>query len=192
MSKQVDSYFNKATQWRDEMLALRTIIKAVDLDESLNWGKPCYGGEGGNIVILQPFKDFLSLMFFQGKCLKDAKGVLVANGPNSQSAMRLEFRSVREVNKCAALIKRYLKEAIAIESSGQKVAPKSKPEAVPEELTQAFRKKPRLKKAFEALTPGRQRGYILHFCGAKQSATRHARIEKCTEKILAGKGLNDR
>ncbi len=130
-------------------------------------------------------------MFFKGKLLKDPKKKLVDNGPNSQSAKRLEFRSVPEITKQASLIAAYIKEAIVLEESGAKVEFKKKPQATPVELMAAFKKTPKLKKAFEALTPGRQRAYLFHFSGAKQSETRASRIEKLTPRILSGKGLAD-
>jgi uncharacterized protein YdeI (YjbR/CyaY-like superfamily) len=143
-------------------------------------------------VILQPFKGFLALMFFKGTLLKDSKKLLSAVGPNSQAAKRFEFRSAQEISRHTAAIKSYIKEAIALEKSGKKVEFKKKPESIPEELAQVFNKKAKFKKAFEALTPGRQRAYLLFFNGAKQSATRMARIEKSIPKIIEGKGMNDR
>ncbi|SMF82773.1 YdeI/OmpD-associated family protein [Pseudobacteriovorax antillogorgiicola] len=131
-------------------------------------------------------------MFFKGELLKDSKGILIDNGPNSQSAKRLEFRSSKDVTKLSATIKSYLKEAIALEESGAKVDFKKQPEAIPEELTKLFKKNAKLKKAYAALTPGRQRSFILHISSAKQSATRESRAEKCIPKILAGKGFNER
>lgn len=187
-----NSFFSKAKDWRKEMEVLRPIILKTKLEENIKWSKPCYSYNGNNVVIIQPFKKYLSLMFFKGKLLKDPKKLLVDNGPNSQSAMRLEFESAKEITKLSAIIRSYIKEAIVLEESGQKVEFKKKPEPLPEELKTAFRKKPKLKKAFEGLTPGRQRAYILHIASAKQSATRASRVEKCTPKILAGKGLNDR
>lgn len=132
------------------------------------------------------------MMFFKGALLKDSKGVLVNNGPNSQAGRRFEFSSEKEITKLAPIIKAYIKEAIAIEESGKKVDFKKKPEPVPDELNKMFAKKPKLKKAFSSLTPGRQRAYILHFSSAKQSSTRQSRIEKHIPRILEGKGLSDR
>lgn len=192
MHPQVDTFMESADLWQDEIKALRELLLAAKLEEGLKWSKPCYMHEGSNIAIIQPFKNCLALMFFKGALLSDAKGLLVENGPNSQSAKRLEFRSTEEITKSRATIKAYIKEAIALEESGEKVELKKSPEPYPDELTQIFKKKPALKKAFEALTPGRQRAYILHFSSAKQSETRSARIEKCAPLIMAGKGLNDR
>jgi uncharacterized protein YdeI (YjbR/CyaY-like superfamily) len=192
MHPEVDSFIRKAKQWQDEMETLRAIVLSAKLDEDLKWSKPCYTHENRNIAIIQPFKGCLGFMFFKGELLKDPKGILKDNGPNSQSARRMEFTSSAEITRLKATIKAYIKEAIAIEESGQKVAIKKNPEPVPDELKEFFKKKPALKKAFEALTPGRQRAYILHFSSAKQSATRVSRIEKCIALILDGKGLNDR
>lgn len=191
MSRDVDQYLKALKGWKDESSKLREILRETKLDEELKWGKPCFSFDGNNIAIIQPFKDCLGLMLFKGKLIKDPKGVLVDNGPNSQSARRFEFRSVRDVTKLKATIKAYVKQAVALEEAGVKVTVKKKPEAAPPELLQAFAKQPKLKKAFDSLTPGRQRGYILHFLGAKQTATRMSRIDKCAPKILAGKGFHD-
>lgn len=192
MSNDADSFFKGSKAWRDEMQTLRAIMLKTKLQETLKWSKPCYTHEGNNVVIIQPFKNYLSLMFFKGKLLKDSKKLLVDNGPNSQSAMRLEFESVKDITKHSSAIKSFIKEAIELENSGQRVEFKKKPEPLPDELKAAFKNKPKLKTAFKELTPGRQRAYILHIASAKQSVTRESRIKKCTPKILAGKGLNDR
>ena len=192
MNEKVDNFIKKSKHWNDEMKALRAIMQKTKLEEDMKWGQPCYTHGGSNIVIIQPFKSYLGLMFFKGSLLKDPKKALVDNGPNSQAARRFEFQSLADVKKQAATIKAYVKEAIALEESGEKVVFKAKPAAMPEELKKAFSKSAKLKKAFEALTPGRQRAYLMHFSGAKQAATREARITKCTPDILAGKGLNER
>lgn len=192
MDSKVSQFVKSMKTWKQEAEALRQILLATKLVEELKWSKPCYSFGESNIVIIQPFKACLGLMFFKGSLIKDAKGLLIDNGPNSQAAKRLEFRSVQEVVKVKSAIREYIKQAIDIEKNGQKVTFKKKPESTPKELLEAFTKKPKLKKAFESLTPGRQRAYILHFAGAKQAVTRQSRIEKCTPMILAGKGLNDR
>ena len=192
MNKDVDKFLKNLKQWREETKKLRAILLQTKLDEDFKWRLPCYTSNGANVVIIQPFKNYLGLMFFKGALLKDKKGLLVNNGPNSQAPRRFEFRSLQEVTKQAAAIKAYIKEAIAIEESGQKIKIQRKPEPLPAELKKIFTQKPALKKAFTSLTPGRQRAYILHFSSAKQSATRRARIEKCIPQILAGKGMNDR
>jgi uncharacterized protein YdeI (YjbR/CyaY-like superfamily) len=192
MHPEVDTYIKKARQWRDEIESLRAIILGASLEEDFKWSKPCYTYEEANIAIIQPFKTCLGLMFFKGALLKDPKGILIDNGPNSQSARRLEFTSLKEIAQFKSTIKAYIKEAIEIEKSGQKVELRKNPEPLPDELKEMFKKKPSLKKAFEALTPGRQRAYILHFSSARQSTTRISRIEKCMARILEGKGMNDR
>lgn len=191
MSQDVDEYVKRAKQWQKEIKSLRAIILDANLEEHLKWGKPCYTHEGSNIVIVQPFKACLGLMFFKGALLRDAHGLLVDNGPNSHAARRLEFGSVQEISLAKPIIKAYIKEATDIEASGRKLESRKGAEPLPDELVKLFRIRPELKKAFHALTPGRQRGYILHFSSAKQSATRLARIEKCTPRILAGKGMRD-
>ncbi len=191
MRPEVKTFIKNASPWQKEIEGLRDIILQTSLDEDFKWSKPCYIHEGNNVVIIQPFKNCLGLMFFKGALLKDPKGILKDNGPNSQSAKRLEFTNLDEISKSRSTIKAYIKEAIEIEKSGQKVELKKKPEPIPDELAAMFKKKPALKKAFEALTPGRQRAYILHFSSAKQSTTRVSRIEKCIARIMEGKGIND-
>lgn len=187
----VDAFMTRAKAWKGEMQKLRGILLDCGLDEALKWGKPCYAFEGANVAIIQPFKEQCALMFFKGVLLKDTHKRLRSQGENSQSAMRLEFTSEADIT--AALVKSYVKQAIAVEKAGLKVEFKAKQEIdLPEELTQVFKKNRSFAKAFEALTPGRQRAYVLHFNGAKQSQTRTARIEKCMPRILAGLGMNDR
>jgi len=187
----VDAFVSRAKAWRGEIEKLRSILLASGLDEELKWGKPCFLFEGANVAIIQPFKEHCALMFFKGALLEDTHGLLRSQGENTQSALRLEFRSEAEVKK--AVVQSYAKQAIAVEKSGLTVDFKAKRElALPEELTRILRKDRKLAKAFDALTPGRRRGYVLHFAGAKQPATRTARIEKCVPGILAGKGMNDR
>lgn len=186
----VDAFVSRARAWRGEIQKLRSILLACGLDEDLKWGKPCFSFEGRNIAILQPFKEHCALMFFKGALLEDTHGRLRSQGQNTQSALRLEFTSEAQVTK--AVVKSYVDQAIAVEKAGLKVDFKAKRELVlPEELTRILRKDRRLAKAFDALTPGRRRGYVLHFAGAKQSQTRTARIEKCAPRILAGLGMND-
>lgn len=173
------------------MQKLRGILLACGLDEELKWGKPCFMHAGRNLAIIQPFKEHCALMFFKGVLLTDTHGLLRSQGENSQSAMRLEYSSEAAIKK--TVLQSYVKQAIAVEKAGLKVDFKAKRELeLPEELTLILQKDRKLKAAFQALTPGRQRGYVLHFSGAKQSKTRTARIEKCKPNILAGKGMNDR
>ena len=186
----VDAFVSRAKAWQGEIQKLRSILLECGLDEDLKWGKPCFAFEGRNIAIIQPFKGHCALMFFKGALLQDTEGLLRSQGENTQSALRLEFTSEAQVKK--AVVKSYVKQAIEVEKAGLSVDFKAKRELeFPEELTKILKKDRQLAKAFQALTPGRQRGYIMHFTSAKQSQTRTARIEKCIPKILAGMGMND-
>jgi len=188
----VDWYFNKAKTWREESEKLRTIILDCGLTEELRWGKPCYTFQKANIVLIHGFKEYSALLFFQGALLKDAKGILIQQTENVQAARQIRFTNVREIVKLEPILKAYIKEAIEVEKAGLKVDFKQTSEfAVPEEFKNKFDKTPALKRAFDALTPGRQRGYLLYFSAAKQSKTRESRVEKCMPQILKGKGLDD-
>ena len=188
----VDWYFNKAKTWREESEKLRTIILDCGLTEELRWGKPCYTFQKANIVLIHGFKEYSALLFFQGALLKDAKGILIQQTENVQAARQIRFTNVREIVKLEPILKAYIKEAIEVEKAGLKVDFKKTSEfAVPEEFKNKFDKTPALKRAFDALTPGRQRGYLLYFSAAKQSKTRESRVEKCMPQILKGKGLDD-
>ena len=187
----VDAFVARAKAWRDEMQKIRGVLLECGLDEEIKWGKPCFSFEGANIAILQPFKDFCSLMFFKGALLEDKHGLLRSQGENTQSALRLEFASAAQVSKAA--LRSYVKQAIAVEKAGLKVDFKAKRELeLPAELTQALKKDRKLAKAFAALTPGRQRSHVMHIAAAKQPQTRTARVEKCASKIMAGLGMNER
>lgn len=187
----VDAFLARAQTWRAELEALRAILLDCGLDEALKWGKPCYSSDGANLAILQPFKAHCALMFFKGALLEDTHGLLRSQGENTQSALRLEFRSAAEIKK--TVVKAYVRQAIAVEKAGLTVDFKAKRELVrPAELTAALAEDRALAKAFEALTPGRQRAYVMHFTGAKKAETRAARIAKCAPDILAGRGLNER
>ena len=178
--------------WQAELAALRALVLASGLAEECKWGVPCYTFEGGNVVIIHSFKEYCGLLFFKGALLKDPKGILIQQTENVQAARQLRFTDVRDIVKLKPTIKAYLQEAIAVEKAGLKVSMKPTAEfAMPEEFQAKLDVSPALKTAFEALTPGRQRGYLLHFAAAKQSKTREARIEKCTPQILNGKGLLD-
>lgn len=186
----VEAFIRNANSWRAEMQKLRSILLSSGLEEALKWGKPCFMYEGTNIAIIQPFKSHCALMFFKGALLEDKHGLLRSQGANTQSAKRLEFSSEAQVKK--GVLQYYVKQAIAAEKSGRKVEFTAKRELeLPVELEQKLRADGKLEKAFHALTPGRQRGYVLHFSSAKQSQTRTARIERCIPKILAGKGMHD-
>jgi uncharacterized protein YdeI (YjbR/CyaY-like superfamily) len=190
-SPKVDAFVSRAKAWRGEIRKLRSILLECGLDEDLKWGKPCFLFEGRNVAIIQPFKEHCCLMFFKGALLRDTRGLLRSQGQHTQSAKRLEFTSEAQITKI--VVQAYVKQAIAAEKAGLRVDFKAKRELeLPEELTRLLRKDRRLAKAFASLTPGRQRGYVLHFEGAKQSQTRTARIEKCIPRILSGRGLNDR
>ncbi len=193
MNAAVEKSFNNAKLWREEALELRKVLLASGLDEELKWGKPCYTAGGKNIVIVQRMKDFLALLFFKGALLKDPDGVLERQGPNSRAGFRMRFTSVKDVNGKAKSIRACIREAVDVEKKGLKVG-KPKPDEMnlPDELIDAFDGDPDFRAAFDALTPGRQRGYALHFSSAKQSKTRAARIEKCRKKIFEGKGFQER
>ena len=186
----VDAFIRSTKAWQPEVQKLRSILVGCGLQEELKWGKPCFMFEGANIAIIQPFKAHCALMFFKGALLEDTHGLLRSQGANTQSAKRLEFTSESQIKK--SLVQSYVKQAIRVEKSGLEVEFQAKHELeLPEELTDMLRADRKLAKAFHALTPGRQRSYVLHFAGAKQSQTRVARIERCIPKILAGKGIHD-
>lgn len=192
MNPKIDGYLRKAKKWREEFVKLRSIILDCGLTEELKWGKPCYTFQKSNIVILQGFKEFCALLFAKGALLNDPKSILEKPGENTQAARRIRFTNVREVVEMEPVLKAYICEAIEAEKAGLKVDFKKNPEPVPEELENKMEEMPALRTAFNALTPGRQRAYILYFSAAKQSKTRESRIEKCIKDILKGKGLNDR
>ena len=192
MNPNVNFYFDKAKQWQQELEKLRILMNDCGLTEDLKWGVPCYNFEKSNIVLIHTFKDYCAILFFKGALLKDTAGILIQQTKNVQAARQMRFTNVREILELEPLIKTYIKEAIEIEKAGLKVEFKKTEEyPVPEEFKQKLEEIPVLKTAFEALTPGRQRAYLLHFSAPKQSATRQSRIEKCMEQILNGKGLND-
>jgi uncharacterized protein YdeI (YjbR/CyaY-like superfamily) len=191
MNPKVDAFLERATKWREEMEALRKIALGCGLTEELKWGKPCYTFEDSNVVIIQGFKESCALLFCKGALLSDPEGILEKPGESTQAARRIRFTDVREVAKLKPTLKARIQEAIEVEKAGLEVDFKKSPEPIPHELEGKFNEVPTLKKAFEALTPGRQRAYILHFSSAKQSTTRKSRVEKCVRQILDGKGLND-
>ena len=189
MNPQVDEYLRKAKKWREEFAKLRMIILDCGLTEELKWGKPCYTFQERNIVIIQGFKEFCALLFCKGALLKDPNGILKKFG--WQAARRIPFTNMREIGEIEPILKTYIHEAIEAEIAGLEVNLKKNPEPIPEELQNKLDAIPALKAAFDALTPGRQRAYILYFSGAKQPKTRESRVEKCMRQILDGKGLND-
>ena len=196
MINKVDSYFKNCKTWKEEAAKLRAILLSVGLDEDLKWGRPCYMYNGKNIVALTPLKEHCALNMFNGALINDIQGLLIKPGENSQSARWMKFSSSSEITKQSKVIKAYLKEAIEIEKNGTKkqlIAEKIKPveNKIPVEFQSILNKNKALQTAFKALTPGRQRAYLLFFSSAKQSQTIIDRIEKYTPKILCGKGIND-
>jgi uncharacterized protein YdeI (YjbR/CyaY-like superfamily) len=188
----VDEFLNNAKKWRDEFQKLRMICLDCGLTEELKWGKPCYTFQNSNIVLIHGFKEYCALLFFKGALLKDAKRVLIQQTENVQAARQVRFANVREIVKTEHILKAYIKEAIKVEKAGLEVTYKKTSEfAVPEEFQNKLDEIPALKTAFDALTPGRQRGYLFYFSQPKQSKTRESRVEKCVPRILNGKGLND-
>jgi uncharacterized protein YdeI (YjbR/CyaY-like superfamily) len=203
MNPKVDFYFSKAKNWQEELEQLRMIVLDCGLAEELKWGVPCYtcptGSSGrafqkSNIVLIHVFKEYCALLFFKGVLLNDPNGILIQQTKNVQAARQVRFTNVREIVKMKSVLKAYIYEAIEVERAGLKVdLKKTTAFIIPEEFQKKLSAKggPALKIAFDALTPGRQRAYILHFSAPKQSKTRASRIEKCVQQILNGKGLND-
>jgi uncharacterized protein YdeI (YjbR/CyaY-like superfamily) len=192
MNPEVDWFFSKSKKWQEEVEELRRIILDCPLTEELKWGCPCYTSQKHNIVLIHVFKEYCALLFFKGALLKDADGILIQQTENVQSARQIRFTNVREITQMEPILKAYIHEAIKVEKAGLKVKLKKTSEfAVPEEFQKKLDAMPALKTAFDSLTPGRQRGYILYFSGAKQAKTRESRIAKCMRQILKGKGLND-
>ena len=188
----VDAFLEEETRWRPEFEALRDIVLPSGLTEEVKWGKPTYSLDGQNVVLVHGFKDYAALLFMKGALMKDEDKVLIQQTKNVQSARQIRFTSVDEIKRMDNMLKAYIDEAISIERSGQKVVKKTTADfAVAEEFQARLDGDPALKAAFEALTPGRQRGYLLFFSSAKQAKTREARIDKCVPQILAGKGLDD-
>lgn len=192
MNPKVDWYFSKNENWEKEINKLRTIILDCGLTEELKWGCPCYTYEGSNIVLIHVFKEYCAVLFFKGALLNDANGILVQQTENVQSARQMRFTNSKGILKLEKILKAYIYEAIEVEKAGLKVKLKKVAEYnMPEEFQKKLDKSKALKAAFEKLTPGRQRGYLLHFSSAKQAKTREARVEKYLQKIMDGKGLDD-
>ena len=188
----VDAYMSKAKIWKEEMEALREMLLSCNLTEELKWGKPCYSFENKNLFIIQSFKTNCALGFFKGELINDEKGLLVKPGGNTQSGRMIRFTHLKEIVKVKGAIKGYIKEAIEHEKMGTKTTIKEKAELIfPEELQSVLDKNVKFKKAFESLTPGRQRAYNMFFSAPKQAQTRTTRIEKYKQQILNGKGIND-
>ena len=192
MNPKVDAYLGKAKKWREEFKKLRMIILDCGLTEELKWGVPCYTFEKRNIVLIHGFKEYCALLFFKGALLSDAKGILIQQTKNVQAARQIRFTNFREIVRLKPILKAYIYEAIEVEKAGLKVNFKKTTEfKIPEEFQNKLDEIPALRTAFDALTPGRQRGYLLYFSAAKQAKTRESRIEKCMPQILNGNGLND-
>jgi len=191
MNPKVDEHINQSKQWKEEMNALRAIILDCQLSEDFKWGKPCYSFDGKNIVIIQGFKEYFALLFFKGGIMKDSKQLLVKMGENTQAGRQMRFENVQDILDKKEIIKDYIFETIEIEERGEKVEIKKDATPIPEEFQIKMDENPELKKAFEALTSGRQRAYLFHFSAPKQSKTRESRIEKSIPNILEGKGMND-
>ncbi len=188
----VDWYFNKAGKWQEEVNELRTIVLSSGLTEELKWGHPCYTLDKNNVVLIHDFKEYCALLFHKGALMKDPKDILIQQTENVQSARQIRFTSLKEIIKLKTTIKAYIKEAIAIEKTGLKVEMKKTSEyKMSEEFKNELNENSELKTAFEALTPGRQRGYLLYFSAPKQSKTREARVKKYIKQIIDGKGLTD-
>ena len=188
----IDEYINESKNWRDEFIKLRMTVLDCDLNEELKWGVPCYTFQNKNIVLIHGFKEYCALLFFKGALLKDAEGILIKQTENVQAGRQIRFTDVRGIVEMETVLKAYVHEAIEIEKAGLKVNLKKTAEfKIPEEFQRKLNEIPALKTAFDALTPGRQRAYILHFSAPKQSKTQESRIEKCMRQILDGKGLDD-
>lgn len=205
MNPEVDTYFVdgcgrcelggtpdcKVNSWQKEMRELRLIILDCDLTEEVKWGVPCYTYQGGNVFTMSALKDYCAIGFFKGALINDVHNILEKPGKNTQAARLIKFTSIDQIVEMEHQLRAYIQEAIDIEKAGLKVPMKKNPEPIPEELQDKLDNDPIFQEAFDALTPGRQRGYILHFSGAKQAKTRVSRIEKCTPKIMEEKGLHD-
>ena len=192
MNPKVDFFFDKASKWQKEYLQLRAIVLECELNEELKWGVPCYTYQDSNVVLIHGFKEYCALLFHKGALLNDTNGILIQQTENVQSARQIRFTDLQEIVELRPVLKTYIYEAIEVEKAGLKVElKKTKEYAVPEEFQVKLDENEMLKQAFEKLTPGRQRGYLLYFDSAKQAKTREARVEKVIPQILEGKGLND-
>ena len=192
MNPKVDVYISRSQKWQEELQKLRMIVLDCQLTEELKWSVPCYTFQNSNIVLLHVFKEYCALLFVKGALLKDANGILIQQTKNTQAARQIRFTNVREIVEMETILKAYIYEAIEVEKAGLEVNFKETTEyIIPEEFQHKLDEIPALKTAFDALTPGRQRAYLLYFSAPKQSKTRESRVEKCTQQILNGKGLND-
>ncbi|MFF2498346.1 YdeI family protein [Peribacillus sp. NPDC058075] len=191
MNPKVDEFLGKAKNWKEEYETLRNIVLDCELTEEFKWMHPCYTFEKKNIVLIHGFKEYCALLFHKGALLQDPHGILIQQTENVQGARQIRFTNVQEIVATESILKAYIHEAIEVEKAGLEVNFKKTEFIIPEELQNKFDEIPALKTAFEALTPGRQRAYLLHFSQPKQSKTRESRVEKCMQNILNGKGLKD-
>ncbi|TDT46674.1 uncharacterized protein YdeI (YjbR/CyaY-like superfamily) [Maribacter spongiicola] len=192
MNKKVDTFLTEVSQWQVELIRLRELILECDVVEDFKWKHPCYTNNGKNIVLIHGFKEYCAVLFYKGALLKDPKNILIQQTENVQAGRQIRFQNTQEINELSVVIKDYIQEAIAHEKSGKQIQMKKVTDiAVPVELEQMFTDDSEFKAAFTNLTPGRQKGYLLHFNQAKQTGTRSARIKKYTKRIFNGKGLND-
>ena len=192
MNPKVDGLIKKSKKWQEEFETLREIVLDFPLTEEVKWGQACYTLDGKNVVLIHGFKEYCALLFFKGALLKDPNRILIQQTENVQSARQIRFTNLREIVEMKPILKAYIQEAIELEKAGLKVKLKKTSDfKVPQEFQKKLDESPALKKAFAALTPGRQRGYLFYFSAAKQSKTREARVEKCIPQILQGKGLED-
>ncbi|MDH4212411.1 MAG: YdeI family protein [Candidatus Thorarchaeota archaeon] len=192
MNPKVDAFLSKTKKWQEEFKKLRRIILDCQLTEELKWGKPCYTFQGNNVVLIHGFKEYCAVLLFKGALLNDAKGILISQTENTQATRQIRFTNVREIVEMEPILKAYIHEAIEVEKAGLKVDfNKTTEYTIPEEFQKKLNVNPALKSAFDALTPGRQRAYLLYFSAPKQSKTRESRVEKFVQQILNGKGLND-
>jgi uncharacterized protein YdeI (YjbR/CyaY-like superfamily) len=193
MDAAVDAYFERAKTWHDEMMKLRMIALDMGFSEGLKWGEPCFTLDDRNIFLIHRFKDYCAILFFKGVLMKDPEGVLIQQTENVQAARQIRFATLAQIETMEPVLRAYIAEAIAIEKSGAKVPMKETADfEMPEEFLRALEENPPLQSAFESLTPGRQRAYLLHFAEPKLAKTREARIEKHSPRILAGKGIMDK
>ncbi|PZX05599.1 uncharacterized protein YdeI (YjbR/CyaY-like superfamily) [Psychrobacillus insolitus] len=192
MNPKVDEYLSKAKKWKEESEKLRNIVLECELTEEFKWMHPCYAFENKNIVLIHGFKEYCALLFHKGALLKDPQGILIQQTENVQAARQIRFTNVQEIVEMETILKAYIYEAIEVEKAGLEVKIKRSTEfIIPEEFQKKLDETPSLKTAFDALTPGRKRAYILYFSAPKQSKTKESRVEKCMQQILNGKGLND-
>ena len=192
MNPKVDWFFNKETKWQEAYAELRTLVLDCGLTEELKWGCPCYTFKDNNIVLIHGFKEYCALLFMKGVLMKDTEGILVQQTENVQASRQIRFTNVQDIVKNESILKAYIKDAIEVEKAGLKVELKKTTEFnMPDEFKKVLEDMPELKTAFEALTPGRQRGYLLHFSSPKQAKTRESRNEQSVQRILHGKGLDD-